>query len=84
MNKLPTPKQVRFHYKRMRRRWYLLQEALNDAHNANVIAYPEEKYHELGPCASNWQTRERIEFTTKEARAKAIHDEVLNELKGVY
>jgi hypothetical protein len=80
----PTPKQVRFHYKRLRYRWWLLQKALNDAHNANVIEYEDGKFNEQAPCRTSSELRDRINLTTEKARARAFRDECMDELKDVW
>lgn len=77
---MPTPKQVRYHYRRLRRAWYQLQKALDDAHNAEVIEY-EEAYSVAAPCSTNFETKKRIEATTEKQLAKAFREEVLADLK---
>lgn len=76
---MPTPKMVRYHYRRLRRAWYQLQKALDDAHNADVIKY--EKYQEQSPCQTNWETKTRINATTEKQLAEAFRDEILADLK---
>lgn len=78
---MPTPKQVRFHYKRIRRRLYMLQNALNAAHNADVIVYDG---YSNGPCCALDMVRVRIEETTKDTRATAFREECMDELKKVW
>lgn len=77
---MPTPKQVRYHYKRVMSAWYRLYAALRDAHNADVIIY--EGYEGVAPCETNNQTRERFRTSTKEQLATAMHEELMKEVRG--
>lgn len=81
---MPTPKQVREHYKRLRYHMWQLQKALNDAHNADVIVYDATKFAAEAPCACMHELRLRIEKTTEATRAKAMKDEIMSEMKAVY
>lgn len=81
---MPTPKQTRALYKRVRFHWWQLHKALNDAHNAEVIKYDSSKYGELAPCFSMGELKERIENTTLKARAEALKQEVMDEMKDVW
>lgn len=88
---MPTPKQVRHHYKKCRRYFYLLQRALNDAHSCNVINYKEKKnangYFEPtleSVCGAVSDAKERFDISTKDQLANAMKEELMRELKGVY
>lgn len=81
---MPTPKQVREHYKKIRYHFYRLSTALHKAHAADVIVYPNNRYEEEGPCRSLEECRIRVEKTTEKARAEALRIEVMRELKGFY
>jgi hypothetical protein len=88
---VPTPKQVRHHYKRCRRYFYLLQCALNDAHLRGVINYKEKKQDNgyYAPtlesvCDAVSTARDRFEISTKEQLATALKTELMNEMKGIY
>ncbi len=78
---MPTPKQVRSHYKSVRYFSYHLRRALSSAHEARVIVYDD---YNKGPIAALMEVMNRIETTTKDARAQAMKDEVMKELKGMY
>jgi hypothetical protein len=78
---MPTPKQTRAFYRRIRFHLYHLQRALNDAHSAEAIAY--DKYED-GPCYALYEVKDRIHATMKDALAAATRDEVMRELKGIY
>lgn len=81
---MPTPKQVQFHYTRLRKRWFALQRALDDAHNADVIKYPEGTYNEQAPCWASWELRKRIDATTEKQRAEAFKEQCMDKIKGIY
>ncbi len=76
-----TPKQVRNHYKKIRYHMYRLQTALHNAHNADVIKYGDSVD---SPCSALYKCRELVDKTTKDARAEALKDECMNELKGIW
>lgn len=78
---MPTPKQVRDHYKKIRYHLYRLRCALNNAHNVEVIQYGQ---YADGPCAAMDELVQRIETTTEKTRAQAFKQECMNELKGVW
>lgn len=78
---MPTPKQVRFHYKKIMFHQEKLRAALNDAHDAGVIEYDSKLYAEQSPCKTNFQTYDRIKLTTESTRAQAIHEEIMGEIK---
>jgi hypothetical protein len=86
---MPTPKQVRHHYKKCRRYLWLLQRALNDAHNADVIDYRPRSINSNDPallsvCSSIGEAKIRFEKATEQARADAFKSECMSELKDVY
>lgn len=81
---MPTPKQVKEHYKKIRYHLYRLQVALNNAHEAEVIVYDDGRFVDEGPCYSLDQCKKRIELTTMVARAMAFRTECLRELKGIW
>lgn len=87
---MPTPKQTRAHYKKCRRYFYLLLNALNDAHNAKVIDY-EERYHDSklvsshpSVCTKIHEAKDNFETATKRQLANAMKEELMAEMKGVY
>lgn len=89
---MPTPKQVRHHYKRCRQRSYMLLTALREAHDAGVIDY-EAKYNietkqlkDTLPsvCDAVYVAKENFEAATKKQLANAMRTEILDELKGVW
>lgn len=71
---MPTPKQVRFHYGRIAKLRAKLQEALNDAHDAEVIVYAS--YSDESPCKTLYETWERIKKTTEKQLANAMREEI--------
>lgn len=73
---MPTPKQVRFHFKRVENAWYRLLDAMTDAHNADVIVYDSTKYVEEGPCKAHRETKERFLKTTEKVLAQAMREEI--------
>ncbi len=65
--------------KQLRRIWFhynRLQNALNAAHNDGLIKYDDSKYAELAPCQTLWETRGRIEATTKNQIADLVQREI--------
>lgn len=79
---MPTPKQVRQSYKRIRYHLYQLQKALNHAHEIGVLRYQD--YTDQSPCWSLSNCKDRVWDTTKDALAEAARTECMNELKGVW
>jgi len=75
-DKQPTALQVRHHYGKIAKLRHQLQEALNDAHNANVIRYDSKFYNEQSPCKLLYQVWERIKLTTHDQLAQAMRDEI--------
>lgn len=73
---MPTPKQVRYHYGQLYRWYWRLQTALNNAHDAGVIEYDKTKYKEEGPCATHWETWDRVKKTTEKQLAAAMREEI--------
>lgn len=88
---MPTPKQVRHHYKQCRKAFYKLQTVLNEAHRLGVINYKPVK-NEKGyfndtlesVCDSVYTAKERFEIATKDQLADAIRKEMMDELKDIY
>lgn len=72
----PTPKQVRYHYGRLRNLRYKFQCALNDAHHAGVIQYKD--YQLESPCKPFGEVWERLHITTEKALAQAMREEIQN------
>lgn len=70
---MPTPKQVRYHYARMVKLRWKLQQALTDAHNADVIAYDDSKD---SPCEALSECWARIKRTTEKQLAQAMREEI--------
>lgn len=79
MTATPTPKQVRFHYKRVMRLQTKLAKAMCDAHNAGVIQYHPDKFSEESPGHPNYETYSRLIDTTEKALAQAMRLEIMNE-----
>jgi hypothetical protein len=84
---MPTPKQVRHHYKKCRRYFYLLQCALNDAHGADVINYRRNEMLSTAAdlpsvCGAVDRAKDNFEVATEQARAQAIRDECMTELRS--
>ena len=71
-----TEKQMRAHLFRIWYRWEKLTNALNDAHNDGLIAYPKDIPYGNSVCDSHWETRRRIEVFTKEKIAEIVQREV--------
>lgn len=87
---MPTVKQTRHHYKKCRRYFYLLLNALNEAHDLKVINY-EEKYHDgklvsqlPSVCSKVYEAKDNFETATKRQLAEAMKNELMSELKGIY
>lgn len=88
---MPTPKQTRYHYKKCRKKFYELLNALNEAHTARVINYEQMKndkgyFVDTLPsvCDAVYQAKENFDIATKNQLAEAFKTEAMNELKGVY
>lgn len=73
---MPTPKQVRFHYGKVMKLYRKLESALNDAHNADVIEYPSDKFADEAPCYLVYKLQDRIRKTTEKALAQAMRSEI--------
>jgi hypothetical protein len=71
---MPTPKQVRYHYKRIYNLRYRLSVALNDAHHADVIQYTD--YQTQSPCKSLSEMWERFKDSTKNTLWQAMREEI--------
>ncbi len=78
MSRSPTPKQVRYHFKRISNLHLKLGDAMNKAHNAGVIEYPDGTYNENAPCKTHWETWRRFEIATQKKCAEALRNEVMN------
>lgn len=79
---MPTPKQVRHHYARLKKAHHYLEKVLYEAHSIGVINYPQEEYHSIGPCASHYETWKRIEKTTERQLANAMKEEISRSSHG--
>lgn len=71
---MPTPKQVRHHFGKIARLRAKLQEALNDAHHAEVIVYDD--YTTQSPCKTLYETWARIKATTEKQLSQAMREEI--------
>lgn len=58
----------------MNRAFNRLRDALNEAHNLEVIRYDD--YEAESPCKTNWETWKRIQNTTEKALAEAMRREI--------
>ncbi len=84
-DKKPTPKQVRYHYKKIARLERTLRRSLYEAYRANVVVYKFDKETEAefkGHYVCNaledmWQKFQRA---TNERLLEAYHSEVMQEL----
>lgn len=81
---VPTNKQVRKQYKKCRRYFYLLQCALNNAHNCGLINYDNAGAKLPSVCDAVYDAKKRFEMATEKQLAHTIRQELLNELKGVW
>lgn len=88
---MPTPKQVRHHYKNCRKLFYKLKKALNEAHDLGVINYQERKnaegnYRPTLPsvCETIWEAEDRFEGATRDQLANAMKAELMKEVRGIY
>lgn len=72
---MATPKQVKESIRKIRLYTHKLQQALNEAHNKEIISY-DGPYQDCAPCASLEEVRKRVRVTTKEAVYKAFIDEI--------
>jgi len=73
---MPTPKQVKHHYKRIHRLSSKLMDSLYDAEKAKVTVYTDWS---ASPQVALEKTKEAILITTEKARARAVHDECAGE-----
>jgi len=69
---MPTPKQVRYHYKRVMRCRAKLERAMYEA-NKYIFETPN---YETSPFKSLYELGTRIRDTTIKALASAMHDEI--------
>lgn len=72
----PTPKQVRYHYGKLRNLRFKFIVALNEAHQANVIQYDD--YQSQSPCKTFGETWQRVLATTEKQLAQAMREEIEN------
>jgi hypothetical protein len=73
---MPTSKQVRFHMSRIYKLIDRLDDALTEAHNADVIEYDSKNYAEEGPCFAFSEVKSRVNKTTEKQLARAMRDEI--------
>jgi len=71
-----TPKQVREIMRKIYFHQDRLQRALNEAHEKEIISYPQDAYEEKAPCWATWEARRRIDATTEKAMALAMKNEI--------
>ena len=72
---MPTPKQVRYHYKRVMKLRSKLEAAMYQA-NKHIFETPN---YETSPFKSLYELETRIKEASIKARAEAMHDEILGE-----
>lgn len=61
--------------RKLKRIWFhidQLHNAMIDAHNKDLINYPDDKYREEGPCYTLNELRERVRKTTQKKIAEVI------------
>lgn len=68
-----TKKKIDYHLNRIYFHWTNLQNALNAAHNDELIMYSD--YASEAPCKSLYELRERVETTTSKKISETIHKE---------
>lgn len=74
---MPTPKQVRLHFKKVSNARNKLATALYEAHKAKVLVYDNALYSEQSPCATLFgELDARIKATTDPQLAKAMREEI--------
>jgi conjugal transfer/entry exclusion protein len=81
---MATPKQVRRVMKKIYYYQDKLQDALNEAHNMDVIKYnhdEEGSYNKYAPCSPAYECRERVRKTTEAALAEAMRTEIKRTIK---
>lgn len=81
---MATPKQVRAIMKRIYYHQAKLQDALDEAHHKNIIAYNKDEegsYHKYAPCSPTYESRQRVEKTTEKALAQAMRTEIIRGIK---
>lgn len=85
LKNMPTSKQVRYHYGRCRKKFDSLLDALNSAHQANVIDYEVAKTpdgtwrqkHE-SVCDKVWEALRNFDKATERQLATAMRTEIQN------
>jgi hypothetical protein len=76
-----TEKKLRKHLRRIWFHWYRLQDALNAAHEANVIVYPNGNDKKT-VCGHHWETRKAVEYFTAGTIADTIQNKIRQESGG--
>lgn len=74
---MPTPKQTRYHYKKVKNLFTRLEDALYKAHKAKVLNYVEAEYQTASPCPLVYDADHRFEECCKEALASAMKTEIM-------
>lgn len=69
-----TERQMKLLLKRFYYHHDKLQKVLNEAHERELISYPDGTYEDLAPCKSHWDTRGRFEDSTRDKISTIIHD----------
>lgn len=82
---MATNKQVRRHYKKCRRYFWLLQKALNDAHDCGLIDYEQYGKPPLpSACGALSEAKKNFESAVEKQLYYTLRNELMNELKGVW
>lgn len=76
---MPTPKQVRHHFAKCIRLHRQYRRALQDAHNADVIVYPDGVVSPI--CDTQWEVYRLFKQYTKDQLASAMETEILRTMK---
>jgi hypothetical protein len=79
--KTPTPKQVRYHYKKLQSLYNKLQNEIFAAQRAGVIDYDTTEYLKLSPNIALSECHTRINSTTEKQLAAAMRIEIMKEVK---
>lgn len=78
-----TEKQMRALLHKVWYRWEKLQSALNEAHDAGLIKYPDElngRWPVDTCCNQNWETRKSFQKYTKDQIAAVINSEIWSQV----
>lgn len=78
---MPTPKQVRYHYKKCSVLFDKLADALNEAHNKKVLEYEQEKYDTNSPCPLVYEAITRFNSCCRSSLYYAYKSEILHPRK---